>query len=1458
MKKIILMFCLACLLDSAGRGQQIIGPFPQMDGGFETQFSIPLTNTTIPSGVPRIDWTVQNNSGTSLVLASGGRSGPKYLSFSATATRKLQSPTATNMAIQNGTPYTIQFYYRSTANASNGQVGVSTDGTGYPGTYISVSLPGTGGNWTKVTQTATGATSNASPRYGIGIIRFSAASGATIGIDDFVMYAGPADITPPGPPDILAFSNITASSIDISWGAAMGGTDGGGYILVRYPNEPASSDDPNPNGIYSAGSIIQQTQMGTVRYIGTGLAFTDSGLTEGTTYYYKVYTVDKAFNYSPESAGNCSTSNATAPSVQSSQLVFSEVLSNSMHVAWTSGNGSKRILVLNTQNSFSTPQDGTDPLPGPVYSGAGEQVMYNGSGNTVLLGGLSPGNEYWCRVFEYNGTGLNTAFNISAVPGNPSSQITGSIMTPPVIANPSSSGTTNAGSSLGASILSDGGSPLLERGTVWKTTPGVALTDNRLGEGGTSTGTFSHWRTLPAKSHIYFRAYASGAVGTSLTNEAELYTLADEPASQVTGFSASGTGNTDITLSWNGLSAGADGYLLLQKVGSALPSGIPADGTGYSSGANIGDGEVAMIINGGSITGITITGLVPATQYTFTVFPFAWNGSDPQTLNYLTSPSPPLATATTLVPEPVTYIWAGEDLADWTVAQNWNPPRTIPVINDILLFNDGTSKTITNIPSQTIGQLIVSGNTSVTLTALDPVTLSIRGNTGEDFVVDPGSRFSLYGDKALTVSLNSGASGIVSGDIFFNGSTMGTAHKLTASDNSGLKFAPGSKFTAGANLTGNPFGSSKANSVLFQNGSQFISYGGGNPFALNQPASVVIFQHGSRYKHMTTAIPSVSGRTYADFELDNSCNGSLINVSGIALLTIDSLILTSGDIHFNMSGGMVINGNIVTGPGTELGIDPTAPSSLTLSGSTAQSISGNGLITLGSHADVVVSNDVLAKKDVVIGGKLSISAGHALTVSAGKTLAVLGNTTISQPEGLVLQSDAGGTASFIDNGMITGTAVAERFLTGYSDPSDLRYHFLSSPVAAQPIRPEFVSLPNSTDDFYKWDEEHSTWINSKDDSGSWLPAFENNFNAGRGYLVAYPGEQKKRFKGSLNTFPASAPLDLVCSWTAFPPGNEGWNLLGNPFPSPIDWTLVKKGDGIDNALYYYDPVIQDYRYFIQFLPGYAIGNGSRYIPAMQGFMVHANSSGGSKVITLDNTMRTPGPADNYYKQVPLKNMLRLTLEGEGASDETFICFNEQATDGFDGTFDALKLKFGNKKVPRIYTLTPDRTGLAINTLPDSSPSVVIPVMINLPTEAAWHILAHETESFPAGTKILLEDPVKGAIQDITICPDFPVTGVKSEQPVCYLLRFSGPGFHGGNEKDNPCRIYAEGKILYIHSYAPEELSQVVVYNLLGQVLVRADLKKQALNWLEVPAASGLCVVRLITSGGSTTEKVVME
>lgn len=143
---------------------------------------------------------------------------------------------------------------------------------------------------------------------------------------------------------------------------------------------------------------------------GTGASPTANYSSETTTLSTKPAT-NQIYRWSP-----CST-----PTTQASTLTFSGVGCAGMTANWTNGNGAKRIVKCNTSNSFTAPVDGTDPAANAVFGGS-EQVVYNGTGTSVAVTGLTAGATYWFRVYEANCSGTGIKFNPNTSTDNPLSQ----------------------------------------------------------------------------------------------------------------------------------------------------------------------------------------------------------------------------------------------------------------------------------------------------------------------------------------------------------------------------------------------------------------------------------------------------------------------------------------------------------------------------------------------------------------------------------------------------------------------------------------------------------------------------------------------------------------------------------------------------------------------------------------------------------------------------------------------------------------------------------------------------------------------------------------------------------------------------------------------------------------------------------------------------------------------------
>ncbi len=107
-----------------------------------------------------------------------------------------------------------------------------------------------------------------------------------------------------------------------------------------------------------------------------------------------------------------------APTIPSSGVSSTNIGQNFLSLIWNNGNGGGRIVIINTQNVFAPPTNGIDPIANPVYGGSGQQVVYNGNGNSVNITGLTFTTTYYFRVYEYNCSGTNIIFNPTPASNN--------------------------------------------------------------------------------------------------------------------------------------------------------------------------------------------------------------------------------------------------------------------------------------------------------------------------------------------------------------------------------------------------------------------------------------------------------------------------------------------------------------------------------------------------------------------------------------------------------------------------------------------------------------------------------------------------------------------------------------------------------------------------------------------------------------------------------------------------------------------------------------------------------------------------------------------------------------------------------------------------------------------------------------------------------------------------------
>lgn len=403
------------------------------------------------------------------------------------------------------------------------------------------------------------------------------------------------------------------------------------------------------------------------------------------------------------------------------------------------------------------------------------------------------------------------------------------------------------------------------------------------------------------------------------------------------------------------------------------------------------------------------------------------------------------------------------------------------------------------------------------------------------------------------------------------------------------------------------------------------------------------------------------------------------------------------------------------------------------------SLSGTGDIIIPSGLTYYPTGD--ASQGFVIG------SGKYMILNPGAQ-ATFGNLRTTGGT-LKLESNASGISSLIVNNS-NATATVELYLTGGGSPPN--WHYISSPVsslAASVFTTTTLDLAQYVENMIV-DNKNNGWVAY--DGWIYLPVpghlggppFDHLI-VGQGYNHYYKNDHTYTFTGILNSQDVSN-ITLAYHSGNYGPENrneQGFNLLGNPFSSCLDWSQI------DGTL---DPNISQAIYFnkngsyASWNNGVGTNGGTGTIPPMQGFFVKTYVDGTH--LTLPASARVHSLSQNRYKgNAQIIPLVRLKLENQTSNDDAVVRFDDKATAGVDNAFDAYNF---SKSGTSIWTST-GGADFSINGLPFPETSVEIPVSVNTATAGNFKISGTQIDGLENYT-VTLTDNVNNITIDLKTTP----------------------------------------------------------------------------------------------------------
>ncbi len=459
---------------------------------------------------------------------------------------------------------------------------------------------------------------------------------------------------------------------------------------------------------------------------------------------------------------------------------------------------------------------------------------------------------------------------------------------------------------------------------------------------------------------------------------------------------------------------------------------------------------------------------------------------------------------------------------------------------------------------------------------------------------------------------------------------------------------------------------------------------------------------------------------------------------------------------------------------------------------------------------------------------MTINTGGSIYISSGNALTVNGTLT----------NNVGAAAlSIQDNGSLIYTAGTPAG-SAVRNVTKANYHFLSSPVTSTTFNSVFPI--NQT---LIWAQVYN------EPSGLW----QNQTNAssltpGVGYSVWVDptlADQTANFSGTFNSDGVTRTLSRVN--VSGNPNLVGWNLLGNPYTSAIDW---------DNGGWHSNTGASVAIWNGGTSGNYIYWNGSAgslvngVIPAQSGFFVLANANG--LPITIPYAARVHSAIPLYKETVP--NTLHLGIAGNTVNsyrDDTYIQFTPDATSDFDSQYDAYKL-WGMKEAPQLYSIIPGNV-LSINVLPSVTANPVVNIGLKVGMNATYTITADGMESFDLTVPIRLDDLKLGISNDLRLNPVYSFTADTSDAENRFLLRFQSAT---GVDEPSAARIFVYGQQGHIIVNNTENYDGTIyVYNTAGQAISTLTMQPGIQTLNQLPA--GMYIVKVVTGKTIISRKVVL-
>ena len=519
------------------------------------------------------------------------------------------------------------------------------------------------------------------------------------------------------------------------------------------------------------------------------------------------------------------------------------------------------------------------------------------------------------------------------------------------------------------------------------------------------------------------------------------------------------------------------------------------------------------------------------------------------------------------------------------------------------------------------------------------------------------------------------------------------------------------------------------------------------------------------------------------------------SITNNALITARNFTIENTASFNQGSTSMTLHGTYLNS-----GTHTITTGTVNFNGTSSQSITGT---TITEFHNVNCNN---AAGVSVAGTGMSVKG--LLQVNAG---------TFSTNGRLTLNSYSTGTGSIgpLSSGDVIGDVTIQRNHTALSNG----WVNICAPVSGEIVsdwNDDMITTGFPGSDFPSYSFNNVQWYNetlsgNRNQGYTGVTSISESLVAGRGYFIYMnAGNLNLDVTGPILKNLQSLPVTFTNTGNAVA---DGWSLVGNPYPSAIDWDAAGwTKTNIANAVYVYDQSIGQ---FASYINGVGTNGGTGIIPSSQSFFVQANAA--SPILRVTESVKTS--TSGTFKNLRSTNMIKLSLNNGGKKDETVITFDETSTMGFEFDSDAQKLKSPQENAPYFCSVSADGFDLAINGFPSDKEEFIIPLKIES-IDGGKAVISWSGNVAEEGFTYFFEDMLTKKQVNMATTQSLPVDLLPDNNEARFQIRKARNAEVTIEEKTESITGYlSTGGIVLNFNYNEAYNFKITAYNVLGQQLV---------------------------------------